>query len=83
MEFNQSMCQVVDITRSKRPIQTSYSIHGQVLKSVDSARYLGVDIASDLNFTKHVNPITANASKSLRYLKRNKLTKHSGIRGAA
>ena len=83
MEFKQSKCQVVDITRSKRPIQTSYSIHGQVLKYVDSARYLGVDIASDLNFTKHVNPITANASKSLRYLKRNKLTKHSGIREAA
>ena len=58
-------------------------MHGQVLDSVDSARYLGVDIASDLNFTKHVNRITANASKSLGYLKRNILTKHSGIREAA
>ena len=45
MEFNLSKCQVVHITRSKRPIQTSYSMHGQVLDSVDSARYLGVDIA--------------------------------------
>ena len=71
MEFNQSKCQVGHITRSKRPIQTSYSMHGQVLDSVDSARYVGVDIASDLNFTKHVNGITANASKRLGYLKRN------------
>ena len=83
MEFNPSKCQVVHITRSKRPIQTSYSIHGQVLDSVKSARYPGVDIASDLNFTKHVNRITAYASKSLGYLKRNILTRHSGLRETA
>ena len=58
-------------------------MHDQVLDSEDSARYLGVDIALDLNFTKHVNRITANASKSLGHLKRNILTKHSGIREAA
>ena len=32
MEFNPSKCQVVHITRSKRPIQTFYSMHGQVLE---------------------------------------------------
>ena len=69
MEFNPSKCQVVHITRSKRPIQTFYSMHGQVLEAVNSARYLGVDIASDLKFTQHINRITANASKSLGYLK--------------
>ena len=83
MEFNPSKCQVVHITRSRRPINTSYSMHGQVLDSVDSARYLGVDITSDLNFTQHINRTTSNASKSLGYLKRNILTKHSGIREAA
>ena len=70
MEFNPSKCQVVHITRSKRPIQTSYSMHGQVLEAVNSARYLGVDIASDLKLTQHINRITANASKSLCYLKK-------------
>ena len=74
-EFNPSKCQVVHITRSKRPIQTSSSMHGQVLEAVKSARYLGVDIASDLKFTQLINRITANASKSLGYLKRNKQTK--------
>ena len=58
-------------------------MHGQVLDSVDSARYLGVDIASDLNFSQHVNRTTSNASTSLGYLKRNVKTKHSGIREAA
>ena len=58
-------------------------MHGQVLDSVDSAWYLGVDITSDLNFTLPINRTTSNASKSLGYLKRNILTKHSRIREAA
>ena len=83
MEFNPSKCQVVHITRPRRPINTTYSMHGQVLDSVDSARYLGVDITSDLSFTQHINRTTANASKSLGYLKRNILTKNPAIREAA
>ena len=38
MEFTLSKCQVVHITRSRRPINTTYSMHGQVLDYVDSAR---------------------------------------------
>ena len=83
MEFIPSKCQVVHITRSRRPINTSYSMHGQVLDSVDSARYLSVDITSDLNFTQPLNRATSNASKSLGYLKRKILTKYSRIREAA
>ena len=83
MEFNPSKCQVVHITRSRQPINTTYSMHGQVLDSVDSARYLGVDITSDLSFTQHINRTTANASKSLGYLKRNILTKNPAIREVA
>ena len=56
-----------------------YSMYGQVLEALNSARYLGVDIALDLKFTKHINRITANAPKSLGYLKRNIQTKHIGI----
>ena len=83
MKFNPSMCQTLHITRSRRPFNSTYTMHGQVLYSVDSARYLSVDIASDLNFSQHVNCIASNASKSLGYLKRNIKTKYSGIREAA
>ena len=83
MEFNPSKCQVVHITRSRQHINTTYSMHGQVLDSVDSARYLGVDITSDLSFTQHINRTTTNAFKSLGYLKRNILTKNPAIREAA
>ena len=58
-------------------------MHGQVLDSMASARYLVVDITSDLNFTQHTNRTTANAYKSLGYLKTKHLSKHPGIREAA
>ena len=83
MEFNPPKCQVVHISRSRKPIKNKYTMHGQNLDSIDHARYLGVDISSDLNFSHHVNHITANASKSLGFLKRKIKTKHPGIRETA
>ena len=83
MEFNPSKCQTLHITRSRRPFNSTYTMHGQVLDFVNIARFLGVDTASDLSFSQHVNRTTSNASKSLGYLKRNIKTKHSGIREAA
>lgn len=83
MEFNPSKCQVLHISRSQNPIKNTYTMHGIALESIDHARYLGVDISSNLNFNHHVNRITANASKSLGFLKRNIQTKNPGIREAA
>ena len=81
MEFNPSKCQVLHISRSRKPIKHSYTMHGQILDSIDHARYLGVDISSDLNFNHHINRVTSNASKSLGFLKRN--IKYIYIREAA
>ena len=49
MEFNPSKCQVIHITRSKPPIPTQYTLHNYILESVSSAKYIGVDISSDLS----------------------------------
>ena len=82
MEFNPSKCHVVHITRSRRPINTSYCMHGQLHDFVDRVLYLGVDIASDLNFNEHINRVSANDSKTFGHLKRNISTEHPGIREA-
>ena len=47
MEFNPSKCQVIQVTR-RHPIPTTYSLHGTILETVTSAKYLGVDISNDL-----------------------------------
>ena len=83
MEFNPSKCQVLHITRSRNPIRYNYTMHGQTLESVENARYLGVDISSDLGFSHHINRIILKCTKKLGFLKRNIKTTHSGIREAA
>ena len=83
MEFNPSKCQVIRVTASRTPLQTQYILHGQVLEVVSSARYLGVDISSNLNWNTHVDRITANASRSLGFIRRNVKTKSPQIREMA
>ena len=70
MEFNPSKCQVVHVTGSKGPVnKTNYVLHGQVLESVTSARYLGVDISSNLSWKTHVDRITGNANRTLSFIR--------------
>ena len=83
MEFNPSKGQVVKVTFSRNPLQTQYILHGQVLEAVSSARYLGVDISSNLSWNTHVDRITANADRSLGFIKQNIKTKPPQIREMA
>ena len=65
MEFNpiSSKCQVIQVTRARKPINANYSLHGKVLETVNYAKYLGVDITSDLSWHSHVDRITGKATK--------------------
>ena len=60
MEFNPSKCQVVYVAGSRKTVKTDYVLHGQVLESVPSARYLRVDISSGLTWNSHIDLVTAN-----------------------
>ena len=71
MSFNPSKCQVIHVTRRKTPFQTKYNLHGFVLESVPSAKYLGVTISEDLKWTDHINDISKKANQTLCFLKRN------------
>ena len=83
MEFNPSKCQVIQVTGSRKPINANYSLHGQVLETVTCARYLGVDISSDLSWNSHIDRITGKATKTLNFVRRNIRTKHPGVREMA
>ena len=71
MEFNPSKCKVVRVTFSRVPLQTQFTLYGHVLQAVSSAKYLELDISSDLSWNTHVDTITANANKSLGFIKFN------------
>ena len=71
MSFNASKCQVIHVTRRKTPLQTNYHLHGRVLESVPSAKYLGVAISEDLKWSERISNITKKALQTLGFLKRN------------
>ena len=69
---------------SRSPISASlYRLHGEILETGSCAKYLGVDITSDLSWGSHVDRITNSANKTLGFIKRNVRTKMSGVREAA
>ena len=83
MEFNPGKCQVIHVTTSRYPLRTDYVLHGQVLETTTSARYLGVDISDNLNWSDHINRVTSKASSSLGFIRRNIPTRHQQLRSAA
>ena len=83
MEFIPSECQVLQVTGSRKPINGIYRLHGHVLETVTSAKYLGVDVFSGLTWNSHIDRITGNANKTLAFLKRNIKPKKLRIRETA
>ena len=71
MAFNPGKCHVLHVTRSMQPLQSNYTLHDQVLESVDSAKYLGINISEDLVGNTHIQEITGKANRTLGFVKRN------------
>ena len=83
MEFNPSKCHVIRVTRSRSPLPTSYTLHGQTLEVVSCARYQGVDISNDLSWKSHITRISNTANKSFGFLQRNLKAKNPKLRERA
>ena len=48
MEFNPSKCNIVWVTRRHTPFKFQYKLHGKVLETVDTTKYLGIKLLHDL-----------------------------------
>jgi hypothetical protein len=71
MSFNPSKCQVMQITRSRSPINSTYNIHGTTLESVPTATHLGIDLSSTLSWNTHLDKIVNKANSKLGFIRRN------------
>ena len=45
MEFNRSKCNVIRLTRRRTPFKFQYNLHGKVLETVDTTKYLGINLS--------------------------------------
>jgi len=71
MAFNPSKCETIRITRKRQPIISTYTIHGHILDTVPSGKYLGVTIHEKLSWNDHVNTTAKKANNALAFLRRN------------
>ena len=83
MSFNPSKCNSINITRKHKKITHSYSLHNQTLDNVKSTTYLGVELASDLTWSNHINKPCAKGNKQLAFLRRNLQVKNREIKSSA
>ena len=86
MEFNSDKCEVLRITRKRNPVIFPYKLHKKELNVTNAAKYLGVTISKDLNWTPHINNITGKAKNtltSLRLVKRNIKTSNKKVKEMA
>ena len=83
MEFNSDKCEVLRITRKRNPVIFPYKRHNKELNVTNAAKYLGVAISKDLNWTPHINNITGKARNTLRFIKRNIKTRNTKVKEMA
>ena len=62
MAFHPDKCNVISVTRNKKPIKLDHTLHGHTLDQVTKAKFLGVTISSDLKWGSHINNITKKAN---------------------
>jgi hypothetical protein len=65
MQLNTDKCEVLTITKKRKPLHHDYTIHGHILQHVDSAKYLSLNISKNLSWNTHVDAVTKKANNTL------------------
>ena len=71
MRFNAAKCNIMRMSRTRDPKPFNYSLTGQVLEEVMDAKYLGVALSNDLEWSKQIATMTNKANSKLSFLRRN------------
>ena len=69
MRFQPVKCHMMQLTKKHNKIQASYTLEGTVLENVESIKYLGVTITSDLKWNSHIRNVCSKANKTLGFLR--------------
>ena len=75
---------MMQLTRKQiKKIHASYTLEGTDLENVESIKYLGVTITSDLRWNTHVSNVCTKANRTLGFLRRNLYSCPQKIKEAA
>ena len=70
MKFQPVKCNMMQLTKKHNKIQASYTLEGTFLENVESIKYLGVTITSDLKWNSHIRDECSKAIRTLGFLRR-------------
>ena len=72
MRFQPVKCHMMQLTRKRiKKSHASYTLEGTNLENVESIKYLGVTITSDLRWNTHVSNVCTKTNKTLGSLRKN------------
>ena len=83
MRFQPVKCNMMQLTKKHNKIQASYTLEGTVHENVESIKYLGVTITSDLKWNTHIRNVCTKANRTLGFLNRNLLSCPKDVKEAA
>ena len=71
ISFNPDKCEVIQITKKRKPIDANFTIRGKELRHTNNAKYLGVLISDNLSWNAHLDTVTKKANNTTAFLRRN------------
>ena len=74
---------MMQLTKKHNKIQASYTLEGTVIEKVESIKYLGVTITSDLKWNSHIRNVCSKSNRTLGFLRRNLFSCHQDVKEAA
>ena len=83
MQFHPQKCNSLIISKSRTLFKHNYTLKGHILESVETAKYLGITLSTNMSWEPHINNITAKANKILGFLKRNLQVKQEDTKSLA
>ena len=84
MRFQPVKCNMMQLTRKRiKKIHASYTLEGTDLENVESIKYLGITVTSDLRWNTHVSNVCTKANRTPGFLRRNLYSSAQEVKKAA